>query len=413
MRTVNDVKSIIKHAKLDEKTLTEITQTIYFPDTDIHGAHLKLLELNPDLLAEIEEGRSVSFKGGLNEKIVLTTSDRTYEVKEAEISNSLLLIPELKFAQETSRSPLKSPKNNSRNSSINTSVEEEPENANGSDPERILERRDVLRIFHDYYECREIQPRFRKLYDLLQLTRYSGPENEHLIDDKLLFDRAELLASIQCSAKEFDEGLREYRALEIDNYMRMLDYEYEYRVVSMLLGVIAENSWALNEIDRDISCSSLDGIFPRPVTEAVFDVYTDKSEEHGERYQYRKNLVCGIVAQYILQQGTKFYVEDFLVSWQKAVPDGFHIDESYLKGIGIIDRDAKPPCVRALREINLPVNIVDRLRILFKTKDRWKLDEIQPYIEYFATKQNPVTGLLAKHTRAMTVTGIRYYVSKH
>ena len=44
--------------------------------------------------------RDSIFKGGENDKAVLCTDDKTYEVKEAETSNSLVLIPNLKFPEE-------------------------------------------------------------------------------------------------------------------------------------------------------------------------------------------------------------------------------------------------------------------------------------------------------------------------
>lgn len=55
--------------------------------------------------------------------------------------------------------------------------------------------------------------------------------------------------------------------------------------------------------------------------------------------------------------------------------------EKYLRGIGIVDKDSTPPCVRALNEINLSTKLMDRLKVLFKTKERWTLEEIEPYIE--------------------------------
>lgn len=55
--------------------------------------------------------------------------------------------------------------------------------------------------------------------------------------------------------------------------------------------------------------------------------------------------------------------------------------ESYLTGIGIIDRESMVPCVRALIETNLSINLSDRMKVLFATKVKWTLDEIQPYIE--------------------------------
>lgn len=55
--------------------------------------------------------------------------------------------------------------------------------------------------------------------------------------------------------------------------------------------------------------------------------------------------------------------------------------EKYLQGIGIIDRQSKSPCIRSLVESTLPTNILDRLKTLFSTKDKWTLDEIEPYIQ--------------------------------
>lgn len=54
--------------------------------------------------------------GSLQEKVVLCTDGRTFEIKEAGISNSLLLVPDLKLGQATSTSPIKSPKNRANTS---------------------------------------------------------------------------------------------------------------------------------------------------------------------------------------------------------------------------------------------------------------------------------------------------------
>lgn len=220
---------MLTYAKLEAHKLTPITQTLYYPDSDINMGDYKLLELNEDVLQQIQQGQTLSFKGGLSEKIVLCTDNKTYDVKEAEISNSLLLIPNLKSAQQTSTSPLKSPKNNMSNKSMDNSVEDDDMGQNGC---RILERRPVLKIFHEYFECREINPRFRKLNDLLQLTRYFGPENEYCIDRNLLFTYQQLLNTVQCSRAEFSKGLQEYRVIEVDGRMRILEYEFVFQVLN-------------------------------------------------------------------------------------------------------------------------------------------------------------------------------------
>lgn len=53
---------------------------------------------------------SVVFKGDHNESAVLCTKAKTYDVKEAETSNSILLLPELTFPDEDTNIELTSRK---------------------------------------------------------------------------------------------------------------------------------------------------------------------------------------------------------------------------------------------------------------------------------------------------------------
>lgn len=331
-RTPDDVRSMVKHAKLDERKLTGLTQALYYPDDHDGGGDIRLLELTPHLLEAIRDGQTLAFKGGLTEKLVLCTETRTFDVKEADISNSLLLVPHLKQAQATSTSPLKSPRGsgNNANRSLDRSLDDEPAAIGTADEEqRQLEHRPVAKICHEYFECREINPRFRKLYDLLLMTRYSGPENEYCIDRSNLFTAAQLLDTTQCSRAEFAAGIREYRALEIDGRLRILSLEYEYRTVMLMLALLAENSWSLNGVDRSETLSALAEIVPLPVVRGLFDIYAEPVTDGngvGDRYQYNERMVCQIVAQNILQQGLKFHVSDFITSWQDELPEGMKID---------------------------------------------------------------------------------------
>lgn len=341
-RTTDDVSSMVKYAKLDERKLTDLTQALYYPDenAEIEAGDIRLLELSPHLLAAIRSGETLAFKGGLNEKLVLCTDTRTFDVKEAEISNSLLLVPHLKHSQATSRSPLKSPKGgaNNANRSLDRSLEadtEEGADVPASAPlHRQLEQRSVAKICHEYFECREINPRFRKLHDLLLMTRYSGPENEYCIDGGVLFTAKQLLDTIQCSRAEFQQGLREYRAIEIEGRVRILALEYEYRTLQLMLALIAENSWPLDGIERDETLEAMQGIVPDAVVRGLFEVYAvqvDGEAGGQQRYRYDERLVCRTIAQNILQQGLKFHVSDFITAWQDDLPEGMKIDVSVFR----------------------------------------------------------------------------------
>lgn len=61
-RTSDDIKSMIKLAKLNEKHLTDVTQVIYYGEMD-NSDDWKLLELNDPLLSAIEQGQVLAFKG--------------------------------------------------------------------------------------------------------------------------------------------------------------------------------------------------------------------------------------------------------------------------------------------------------------------------------------------------------------
>lgn len=279
--------------------------------------------------------------GGLNEKVVLCTNSKTYEVKEAEISNSLLLIPDLKHAQATSISPLKSPQG-AVNRSLDKSTDSNDSNGNidedaieNDNNKRQLERRHVLKVFHEYLECREIKPRYRKLNDLLMLTRFTGIENEYCIDRSILFTRDQLLNTIQCSKEEFDEGIRLYRVIELEGRLRVMECEYEYRIVSLMLGIVVEMGWAKDEVEIEETVELLaPNIAPMEVVRGLFEHYTfrtpDKTCKDGEGvYTYREELVCRIIAQNILQQGLKFHIDEFMKTWQDALPDGMQANVSF------------------------------------------------------------------------------------
>ncbi len=319
--------------------------------------------------------------------------------------------PELLPADKTNgTSPLKSPPSNQINKSLDKSLEDEE----GESLAATLEIRDVKiqKIFFNYLEARQIQPQIRKVQELLKLTLYSGTENEHLIERKYLFTRRQLFESAQCSAGEFDQLISKLRAMKIEGYMRLLDYSLEFRIVTLMTGLIDENSWQLDEIDREETVDAVSTIFPREVCEAVFDYYTEQIIETG-KYRYIEEMVCRIIAQNVLQEGLKFHIDEFLETCQQGLPTGMQMDESFLGGIGVVDREAAQPSVRGLFEENMPTNLMERFQILFRTKEKWTLQQISPYVEAFTVPKMQVTALLAKYCRSITENNVRYYVAKH
>lgn len=372
-----------------------------------------MIELDKDMVEELEKGNCMTFKGALNDKLVLCTKNKTYEIKEAQQSNSLIIIPDLLPAEKTTDgSPLKSPPSNIINKSLDKSLEDDE--VDSLPVEHLHEIRDVKieKIFFHYLEPRQIKPQSKKIHELLHLTLYNGPENEHLIEQKFLFTRRQIFETAQCSAGEFEELIRNIRAIKVDHYMRVLDYGYEFRVVTMLTSLISENSWQLDEVDRNESIEALEGIIPNEITEAVFDFYAEPVADTG-KFKYNEEMVCRIIAKNVLQEGLKFHIEEFMETCQEALPPGMKMNENFLGGIGLVDRDSQMPCIRGMFEENLPTNLLERLKKLFKAKEKWTLQQISPYVETFTTPKLEVTALLAKYCRSINENNVRFYVAKH
>ncbi|XP_053618193.1 sister chromatid cohesion protein DCC1 [Plodia interpunctella] len=419
-RTPEDVRKVIKIAKLHESELTEITQILRFPDPSKRNDNLKLMQLDDNLLKIIEEGKELIFKGDPDENVVLCTSDKTYDVKEAETSNSLLLVPDLLFAAATGMDETK--KNNSMegdsdtsfdksNSSLNKSTESDE----GVKSPRIIQNKDIMNTFFTYYELKPCKPRLSKLRKTLEPTRYQGSELEYAVDKAKLLTYEMIFDQTQASRTELNAELKKCQAIEIDGYYRLLDFDYEFRVLSYMLDLIEENSWPLDRISKEITLDSLKDLVPLTILDSMFEFYSVESviDDGVQYYQYKQDKVCKFLARVLLKSAGKFNLVEFLQAWKDSVPEGMTPDESLLSGIALIDKTTTPKVVWGFVESDLPEEINERFKILFQARPKWTVEEISPYIECYATEKMNVNALLTKYARASTQDGLRVFSAKH
>ncbi|XP_044745859.1 sister chromatid cohesion protein DCC1 [Coccinella septempunctata] len=385
-RNFEQIDEVIELAKLKQDELMPVVQTLYFNDSNLQCENLKLIQLDDNLLKDIEEGETLVFKGEKHENVVLCSKTKTYDICETETSNSLLLLSGMKFSETC-------------------------KNFN----ERTISKATVHGIFYDYLEAVPGKPYLSKLEQLLNEYKYKGPEHEYEVDQSKLLTFEELDNIVQCSTKELQETLDKMDIIVIDNKIRMLDFEYHFRVLSYMLKLIDENSWGLDEINYEITIDSLKDIIPEDVVRSIFDKYTEESKVEGGEvfYSYKERDICVLFAKVLLSQAEKFNLEEFFQAWRESLPEGMYADEEMLYGIAIIDRRTSPNCVWAFPENSLPENINERFKVLFETKEKWTVPEITPYIKKLTTEKLDVNALLAKYARASTHDGIKYYGAKH
>nr|XP_026490420.1 sister chromatid cohesion protein DCC1 [Vanessa tameamea] len=418
-RTSDDVRKVIKTAKLHESELTETTQVLQFPGPDQQNHNLRLMLLDDNLLKEIEAGNQLIFKGDTDENAVLCTSNKTYDIKEAETSNSLLLVPDLLFAastglDETNANNSMEVDSDSSFERSNTSLNQSAECDEEKTPRNIVFK-DILDTFFTYYELKPCKPRLSKLRKLLEPTKYRGSELEYSVDKSKLLTYDAIFDQVQSSREELDEELVKIQAIKIDEHYRLLEFDYEFRVLSYLLDLIDENSWSLDKISKEVTLESLKDLVPECILNAMFMFYSEESviEDGVQYYRYKENKVCRFLARVLLKSAGKFNLVEFLQAWRDSVPEGMATDESLLAGIALVDKTSTPQVVWGFSENDLPEDINQRFKVLFQTKAKWTVSEISPYIELYATEKLNVNALLTKHARASTQDGVRVFSAKH
>lgn len=255
-------------------------------------------------------------------------------MKEAETSNSLLLVPELLFAGSTGLD--ETLQNNSMDDSdssfdkSNTSLNKSTDSDEGTKLPRKIEHKDIVNTFFTYYELKPCKPRLSKLRKLLESTMYQGNELEYVVDKSKLLNYEAIFDKVQASRVELDEELEKIQAINIDGYYRLLEFDYEFRVLSYMLDLIEENSWPLNKISKEVTLDSLKELVPLPILEAMFKFYTTESlkEDDVQYYQYDQGKVCTFLARVLLKSAGKFNLAEFLQAWRDSVPEGMTTDVS-------------------------------------------------------------------------------------
>ncbi|XP_022088282.1 sister chromatid cohesion protein DCC1-like [Acanthaster planci] len=385
-RTLSQVQTIAELAKLDQSDLEPRCQCLYF-GAELNAADMVLMEVEDSVLAFLERGNSVVIRGEKTDSAVLCLDAKTYDVKDTDTSNTLLILPACSTTNEC------------------------------KDSERQIVNRQVIGLAKSYYEVKPMRPRLRKLRSLLEECPYGGDVYEEEASGKR-YSLEDILDVIQASEVEIKEELKTQRACHINGFWRMLHFDYECQLLSHILSLVEENSWDFHRIPLKETLDTLENLEPRAILEHTLECFGERlprQDSKGDHVFYclNEDKVCQMFAEMLLRPAEKFNLAEFLLSWQQSVPDGMATGMHQLQGIAIIDRNSKPEVIFHFPFSLMPENEVDRFNFLFKTRDRWTQEEILPYIQDLVTEKLSAAALLQKHARASVgANGVRVYNSK-
>ncbi|UYV81963.1 DSCC1 [Cordylochernes scorpioides] len=359
---------------------------------------IRLLEVSPALLSALQAGNErLVIRGDPSDSAVLCTPDQTFDIKEAETSNSLLILPQLHIPEKGNKE---------------------------SGPPAVVVRKvtntkavvQVLGIAHSYLEVRPCQPRLSRIREILSDDLYFGPEFE-LGNTRPKYSTDDLLNLVQASSAQIEAELAKIHACLIDGHWRLLETQYHQKVLQFLMDLVDSNSWPLDQVPRSRILDTLVDLVPRCVLEHLLMWYaepTGATDDSGDvLFRLKAPEICQNYGEALLQTTKKCQLQEFMEHWQRTVPPGLIVDLAHLRGVGLQDLSSRPPTICYLPCWDLPEDVALRFKCLFQFREKWTLEDISPYLEPVVTPTQSVSALLTKHARASVHNGIKMYSSRH
>ena len=441
---------------------------------DFGKVGLRLLELPEDVLAHLlgsggggEGGSALHIKGGTSagEEAVLCTGEETFELKWLETSNTMLMCP-------------------APDASVGGAAEEgvaaaaaEAAEGGGDGPSvpkraRVTTLRPVAAAY-GHYEVTRVAPRLHRVRELLQRRPYrgrvegdgpedgdvifttydsprwveegeagdeeagtagdAGPSSSHAAEGPGGFRFAELLSTVQASAKELRRELHRLRAVRVNGRWMLVDPPYVEGLLEVLLYLCAEEDWRVSRIDADAACAAFDGEYPAWAVRLCLSEYGTQDSpgvfrlDEGRIFRslaekvFSPMLVGGgdvdaPLPLALFEETWRVLVEQYGVVWETPLGGdgdgngdgdgpGGGLSRSLLEGIALIEPNIAFPGglqIRRFHQRDLPLQPRARFERLFDAKKRWTRAQIEPYLVDLVGPCTTVDSMLLKHARRVT-----------
>ncbi|GMT31359.1 hypothetical protein PFISCL1PPCAC_22656 [Pristionchus fissidentatus] len=349
----------------------------------------RLIELTPSLLEAFERGDSFAFRGDADENAVMCTATRTYDVKETETSNTMMLTPKQSTADQVCVGV------------PTLTVREVP-----CMKQHYLELKELL--FVSKIKLRETL-KANELRDWLTDAR----ERKWTLDV--------LLDTIQISEGELLGTLKDWPVVLIEGSYRWLSIDLRRELLDGAVEAIDDQCLAA---DRSIGLEHLRTALPDKtrypdvllewVLHTHFNVVERTDGATGPlQYLAAHRPFCRTRARQILPLVKHYPLADFEQRLEKMVPIGVVLKMEYLDGLALRTKSlTQGERIEYFSADDLPEGPRERLGLLFTTRTPWRLEEIAPYVAPILPRGTLVQSFLHQHCRAETSSkGDKSYVA--
>ncbi|KAF8844679.1 hypothetical protein BDN67DRAFT_894275 [Paxillus ammoniavirescens] len=375
--------------------MTEI-ELRFSPSTAQDTGSFRLLELPPELCQLVDstaESKSsypiLSIKGHPTEDAVMCTADKTYSLRSVVLSNTVLVLTPSR-----------------------------------TDPDGTVHVRDQL---HEILELVSSVPKVHKLPVLLRGMEYDEGDEDRRVSHRRHLKQATLpkfsykqaRSEIQASESEFNLGLKERRILVLDGqlwWLRPIASAHLSTILELLLNYLISLSLSHEaaSVEELVSALADDHEIPREVSNQIISWFGVVKE--GVWKMDVNALVAeiglGIIGHY---KHDPILETEFMTKWKNAVGDAFEsvvslqlLSGNYLRN----SNDFSGATINYFPSSSLPTEPAARFTELFLTRQRWKSDEIEPFLSDVAVGSKERDKLLLKYARATTTPEGTWYTAR-
>jgi len=369
-----------KMAKLDKTHLNMPSVELTF-GLNIDNANQRLLELNDDLLAKIENGEQLFIRGEDEESVVLCTDKKTYDIKLCQTSNQLLIVPDTITPEKEHKSPVD------------------------------VKQTEVVKRAQNYLEPKLILPRIGKLFTLLPTISVERMADSSEAKEAGL-TTGQLLESIQASEAELFDALKRAYAIKVNEKWKIIKeldsimLEISRTVTNLNLSSDSVNLTELTEV-----INSAEELYPSfAIRHALLQVSEQKSSTLFAIDMDKLSVQVGLV---LLKKASKMHLDDFVDVWKCAVPElgEAKCEVDHILGSAYLG-DEKRPTVNFLDPLTLPTDPLRLFERLFQIKKKWSEEELLALTERITPPNKKSSVLIQKYCRAVTANGKKVYTSK-
>ena len=220
----------------------------------------------------------------------------------------------------------------------------------------------------------------------------------------------DLLEVIQFSEEEIKKTLKEMPVVEIDGTLRYLCRNVRSFLLNIFVEILDEESIPevnLEKVDFEALKKNFDDNIDDCFIHWIMRTYVNPD------LSVNKHTVCRDRAIIILEKEHEVSQESFNRQMLTLLPVGLDFDQEFLKGIAIINESiVRGRMYDYVNVEDLPSNPKNRIDLLFKIKNSWLMEEIEPYVLDFCPNKTTIMSFLLKYCQQVKEGSNKVFVKR-